>query len=352
MHDFFVADNVILPAVIAVSLVFSFAITPFARESARIGGVLDIPLDNRRMHKKPIPLMGGTALIISFVLTLIIFFSIYNAGFTVRTLILILGSLLCGAFGIIDDVYALSPFSKLLFQFVISVFAALFFGRIEAFTLFGATFSLGVFSFPVTVLWILFMMNAINLTDGMDGLCAGISAICAFALSVLLYLRSDYAMSLCAACICGACIGFLPYNSAPASVFMGETGSAFLGFVLSVLAVSCFSYREPSSASGIFLIFILPISETVSSFFRRVFHGKNPFSPDKKHIHHILYSRGFSVMQVSFILYAFTAISALCAVIYSEYAAFAAVVFASSVVFIRLMLDERHKKTKKKENRL
>lgn len=343
MYDFFVSDNVILLSIISVSLVFSFILTPFIKETARRMGVIDVPRDNRRMHKDAVPLMGGAAMIISFILTALLFFKSYYEPVSNNVIFVAAGVLLCGVFGLLDDALALNPFYKLGFQTLLSAFSAFFISRIEAFTLFGRVFSLGALSFPVTVFWILFMMNAINLTDGMDGLASGVSAISAFSLSVLLFIYGERDFSLLAVCVCGACLGFLLYNSNPASVFMGETGSAFLGFILSTISTRLFSSPNPSPMSTVFLLFILPISETVSSFFRRIFSGKNPLLPDKKHIHHLLYNRGFSVRKICIILYTFAAASSFSAVIYPEYGTLSALIFAASIVFIRLSLDSEKK---------
>ena len=348
MPRFFVADGIVLPAVIAVALVFSFIITPYIRALARRWGVMDIPHDARRMHTRAVPLMGGAAVILSFLLTAAVFFAMNGARFDGRVAALMFGAFLCGACGLMDDIFALRPMAKLAFQFVAALFAAVFAGRIEAFTVFGVSFSLGAFALPATIVWIMLIMNAVNLMDGMDGLASGVCSAISFALSVVLFLRGEFALSLCACAITGACLGFLCHNSAPASIFMGETGSAFFGFTLAVLTLPCYSAHEPDAASTALLLFLLPISETASSFFRRVLRGKSPFTPDKKHIHHLLHENGFTVPQICLILYAFAALSALCAVIHTEYSVFSVLILGTAIVFIREMLTHKQRKTKKK----
>ncbi len=348
MPEFLVADGILLPAVIAVALIFTFITTPYVRAMACKWGVLDIPRDSRRMHTRAVPLMGGGAVILSFLLTAAVFFSTNGALLDGRVAAVMFGAILCALCGLIDDIFTMRPVSKLSFQFVASLFASVFIGRIEAFTVFGANFRLGIFSVPATVAFIMLVMNAVNLTDGMDGLASGICAAISFAVAVLLFLRGESALSVCACALTGACIGFLCHNSAPAVIFMGETGSAFLGFTLAVLTLPCYSEREPDAASTAILLFLLPVSEMVSSFFRRVLHGKNPFEPDKKHIHHLLYENGFTVPQICLILYAFTALCACCAVIHTEYEVFSVLLLVAAVIFIREMLIHKNGKTKKK----
>ncbi len=351
MQRFFVADGIVLPAVIAVSLVFAFITTPYVRAIAKKCGIIDIPRDARRMHKRAVPLAGGGAMILAFVLSITIFSMMNRGRVDVKVSLIMFGAFLCGACGLIDDIFTLKPMSKMAFQLVVSLFAAAFIGKIESFTVFGRAFSLGFLSVPATVFWIMLIMNAVNLMDGMDGLASGVCASVAFALSVVLFLRGEFALSVCACAASGACLGFLCHNAAPASIFMGEVGSAFLGFTLAVLTLPCYSTHDPDAASTALLLFLLPVTEAVSSFLRRVLCGKNPFSPDKKHIHHLLYENGFNAPQICLILYVFASLSALCAVIHTEYSVISVLILSLLMVFIRSMLTHKHKKSRKKENR-
>ncbi len=348
MPNFFVADGTALPAVIAAAFVICLAVTPYIGALAKRIGVMDVPRDSRRMHKRAVPLMGGGAMLLSFLICAAFFFLPAGARFDAKTAALLFGALLCAACGLIDDIFTLGPLQKLSFQFIAAFFAAAFAGRIEAFTVFALRIELGVFSVPVTVLFIVVIMNAVNLTDGMDGLACGICAAISFALSVVLAVNGEVAYAICACALCGACLGFLLHNAAPASIFMGETGSAFLGFSLAVLTLPCYSAGTCDAASTALLLFLLPLSELASSFLRRVMNGKSPFAPDKKHIHHLLYENGFTVPEICLILYTFSSLCAVCAVIHTEYSAFSVAVLACAIAFIRIMLTYKNKKIKKK----
>jgi UDP-GlcNAc:undecaprenyl-phosphate GlcNAc-1-phosphate transferase len=351
MSNFFVADTVSLPSVIAAGFVLCLAVTPYISALARRMGVLDIPRDSRRMHKRAVPLMGGGAMVLSFLICAALFIFSYDVPFDERVFALLFGAFLCAACGIIDDIFTLLPWQKLFFQLIVALFAATFVGRVESFTVFDLKIELGALSFPATALFIVLIMNAVNLIDGMDGLASGVCAAISFALAVVLFASGQMDFAVCACALCGVCLGFLAYNSAPASIFMGETGSAFLGFSLAVLTLPLYSSESSDAASTAVLLFLLPVSELFGSFLRRVLHGKSPFAPDKKHIHHLLYENGFSVPKICLILYTFVFISAVCAVLHTEYSALSAVLLAAAIVFIKLMLGTKFKKSRKKENR-
>ena len=218
-----------LPEAIIIALIFSFIITPFVRRLSLRAGILDIPRDGRRMHKIALPLAGGAGMICAFLIVLSFWGG--EAG-AIRPVPLAIFCLLCGGYGLLDDKFALGAGAMLASQTAIALLASLVLGRAEAFSFFGYTVLTGPLSVPLTALWIVFMMNAVNLTDGMDGLCAGTSAVSAVCLSLLLFAHGDIACAFYAAALSGACLGFLFHNCAPAGVFMGETGSAFLGFML------------------------------------------------------------------------------------------------------------------------
>lgn len=335
------AGEVSLPQAIILGLVLSYAITPFVRRLSLRAGMLDIPRDGRRMHKGAVPLAGGAGMIAAFLLSLAFFGGGGTGGISPAPLALF--CFLCGAYGLLDDKRALPASKKLCFQALAAVAASLFLARAEAFSFFGYTVNLGVLSVPATACWIVFMMNAVNLTDGMDGLCAGTSAVSAACLSLLLFRHGDVFCALSAASLSGASLGFLFHNRAPAKIFMGETGAAFLGFMLAVLSLPLFSAAEPSPLAAVLPVFLLPASEAVGSFFRRVSRGKNPFAPDKSHIHHLLFARGFSVPRVCALMYLFALLCAFCALEYGAHRVLSLLLFASAVVFMRVLLAGKRK---------
>lgn len=323
-----------LSAALILSTIISFIISPFAARTALLLGIVDIPKDGRRMHQRPVPLAGGVGMIAAFCASALIFAPVrYSAVFA-------LASCFCGVYGVLDDKLALSVPKKIAFQAVISIFAALFLGRAEAFSFFGAEYSLGVLAVPASALWLVFMMNAVNLTDGIDGLAAGTSAVSAAALCLLHFSRGAAVPAVCSAALCGACIGFLFHNRAPAKVFMGETGSAFLGFALGALALPLFSARAPSALPAAVTVFLFPLCEAAGSFFRRAAAGKNPFAPDKNHMHHVLCGGGIPVPLVCAVMYVFSLLCGFCAVMYVKNAASALALFGLAVVFLRVVLQK------------
>lgn len=327
----------LLPQAIILGLILSFIITPFVRRLALRTGIVDIPRDGRRMHKSAVPLAGGAGMIAAFLLSLVFFGGQGGA----RPFPLALFCFLCGIYGVFDDKFALPAAAKLSFQLCIGAFASLALGRIEAFSAFGYTVPLGAFSVPATALWVAFMMNAVNLTDGMDGLCAGTSAVSAACLSLLLFSHGEGMYAVFAAALSGVCLGFLFHNRAPAKIFMGETGSAFIGFALAVLSLPLFSRGVGAPLAAVLPAFLLPLCEALGSFIRRAEKGQNPFSPDKEHMHHVLFARLGSAPAVCAVMYTFSLVCALSALEYEQNRVFAVLLFAASAVFMRLMLARK-----------
>lgn len=329
----------VIPAAAIVSLIFCFVISFFVRRAALFAGIVDIPRDGRRMHRDAVPMGGGLGMIIAFCVSLLLLSSESGGGSYAARLIPL--CFFCGIYGLCDDKLALKVSAKLAFQFIAAVLASLFLGSAEVFSFFGREYALGALSFPVTVFGFMLMMNAVNLTDGVDGLASGVCAVSAAALCVMHIFRGETEYAVGAAALCGACLGFLFHNTAPAKMFMGEAGSAFLGFALAALALPLSKRGNSAPLPQIFLALILPVSEAVSSFLRRILSGKSPFSPDKGHMHHILYGNGFSVALVCATLYAFSLICAFCSVVYGTYTALAWAAFALAVPFIRFMLAKK-----------
>lgn len=335
MPGSFSAGEHLLPAAIIFGLTVTFIITPFVRRLSFAAGVVDIPRDGRRMHKSAVPLAGGAGMIAAFLFSL----AVFGGQGAARPFPLAVFCFLCGVYGLLDDKYALPAFAKLALQLSLGLCASLVLGRAEAFSAFGYTCAFGAFSVPATALWVAFMMNAVNLTDGMDGLCAGTSAVSAACLSILLFLRGHSAYALFAAALAGACLGFLFHNRAPAKIFMGETGSAFLGFALAVLSLPLFSAESCVPLPAVLPAFLLPLCEAAGSFMRRAERGKNPFAPDKEHMHHVLFARLGSAPAVCAVMYVLALVGAIAALIYERAPAVALLLLAAATVCMRLMLS-------------
>lgn len=303
---------------LGVGIVCSFLFTPVVKSFAQKVGAVDVPKDNRRMHKVPIPLLGGLAIFLSFILATALFAEIGRPEQG-----MLLGAVIIVILGVIDDITPLNAILKLCVQILAATVAVLHGNVIQflsnpLFLSDSLYFNLGYLAIPVSIIWIVAITNAVNLIDGLDGLAVGVSAINAASLLVISIMFSDVNVAIMVAALLGACLGFMPYNLNPARIFMGDTGSTFLGYILAVLSIQgLFKFYTIISFAIPFLILGVPIFDTVSAFFRRIIHGKKPWVADRGHIHHKLIDMGFNQKQSVAILYMITAILGLSAVILS-----------------------------------
>lgn len=300
-------------ALICASLL-AYAMTPIVRVLAFRIGAVDVPLDNRRIHKKPMPRIGGLAIYLSFTLTTIIFCQPTEELATIW-----LGGGIIVVLGILDDIYRLNAWLKLVVQLLVAVFAVWNGCVIDHINLGGVYVSLGIFSWPLSVLWISGLTNAINFIDGLDGLACGVSAISSLSLLFVVMLQGDFLSAIICAILFGSCLGFLPFNFNPARIFMGDTGALFLGYTLAVISVyGVFKLHTVLAFLVPFAIFALPVFDTLFAICRRVLSGKSPFAPDRGHIHHRLIDMGFTQKESVKILYAICGIFGLVAVFCTE----------------------------------
>lgn len=292
----------------------TFTLTPPVRVLAYKIGAVDVPTDNRRMHKKPVPRMGGLAIFISFAVAVLLF-----CDFDTELLGLLLGAIFMVILGMLDDVYRLNAWLKLCCQIIIACIPAFSGTTIDFFNIFGKYFVLGNAAVPVTVLWIVAVSNAVNLIDGLDGLACGVSTISAFSIMVFALIKVDYTVALLVAILAGACLGFLPYNRNPAVIFMGDTGALFLGYTLSVISImGLFKVNAIVSFWVPFLIFGLPLADTIFATIRRAIKRQPIFSPDRGHFHHKLIDLGFTQKQTVTILYAVSGLLGISAITFAE----------------------------------
>ncbi len=300
---------------LALAALVAFTSTPAVSVLAYKIGAIDVPKDNRRMHKNPIPRIGGLAIFAGFIVASLIFCEL-----TPELITIFVGGLIIVSVGVIDDVFCINAWIKLAAQIAVA-FVAVWQGVvIEHISLFGKYIHFGMWSIPITVIWIVGLTNAINLIDGLDGLSCGVSAISSFSLLLVILLQSpiDMPMAMITAIVVGACIGFLPFNFNPAKIFMGDTGALFLGYTMAVISVSgVFKVHTVISFAIPMAIFALPLFDTTFAFLRRIVHRRSPFSPDRGHIHHKLMDLGFSQKQSVCILYAICAILGISAVMFS-----------------------------------
>lgn len=320
----------ILLAVICAFFI-SVTSTPVVRTLAFKLGVTDIPKDNRRMHKKEMPLMGGVAIFLAFTVTVLIF-----CKPTVPTVTMLMGNVIIVTAGIIDDKYDMNAFVKLFLQIVASVVAVCGGITIEQINLFGHDIEFGILAPVVTVIWITAITNAVNLIDGLDGLSCGVSTISAATLLFTL-LRTDTDVNVICmiAILVGACMGFLPFNFNPARIFMGDTGALFLGYTLAVLSIQgCFKLNGMVSFWVPILIFALPLADTTFAFLRRILTGKSPFHADRGHLHHKLIDKGFDQKHAVMILYAVSGMLGVAAILFSFGWTIKALVVALAAILI------------------
>ena len=297
-----------------LALAISFACTPAARMLAIKIKAVDVPKDNRRMHKVPIPRMGGLAIFAGFLVSVLFFVPL---GTEFRSILI--GALILVVLGIIDDIVSLKPKTKFAGQIIAALIPALsgvsIHGIVNPFVP-GQYSTLGIFSIPLTVIWIVGITNAFNFIDGLDGLACGVSAIATVTMFIIAVLFGETYIALMMAALAGACLGFLPYNMNPAKIFMGDTGSMFLGYILATVSIQgLFKFYAVISFAVPFILLGLPIFDTGFAIVRRLLKGQSPLQADRGHVHHRLIDLGFDQKQSVAILYAFSALMGLTAVI-------------------------------------
>ncbi len=300
----------------AVAFLLSAAVaaiaTPIVRRIAVHFGLLDRARDSRRVHGHPVPRLGGLAIMAGFYTPLLaLLFHETSVGqiFYGRAraaVALMAAGLVIGALGVYDDLRTTNARKKLAVQVPLAVFLYFAGFRINEIALpFGLTLQLGWLAIPFTVFWVVGVINALNLIDGMDGLAGGVALFAVSSLFVMALLRGDAIMMLMMAALGGAVLGFLFYNFNPASIFMGDTGSLFLGLILASSAIH--TNLKSSTTVALFIPIVLlglPIADTLLAVGRRALRGRPVFSADKEHIHHRLLAMGFSQRKAVMVLYA------------------------------------------------
>ena len=334
--------------------VLSFAVTPLVKRLAQKVGAMDVPTDSRRMHHHPIPRMGGLAIFIAFLASVLIF-AYPEIDREIRGILL--GAVIIVILGVLDDIITLHAGLKFVVQILAAVLVVLHGCRIEHFV--GLHLA-DWLSYPVSVVWIVAITNAVNFIDGLDGLAAGVSAISAGAMLVVALLVGDFMSAVMLAAIVGACVGFIPYNFNPAKIFMGDTGSTFLGFMLSTISIyGLFKMYAIISFAVPFLVLGLPIFDTAFAIVRRVARGQSPMTPDRGHIHHRMMDMGLNQKQTVAALYVVSSLLGLSAVVLTTSGelkamllllTLAAVAYvASRVIFPREIAETAHEKELEQE---
>ncbi|MBI5078738.1 undecaprenyl/decaprenyl-phosphate alpha-N-acetylglucosaminyl 1-phosphate transferase [Candidatus Saganbacteria bacterium] len=291
-----------------IAFILTILLTPVVRTFAPEIGAVDKPSE-RKIHSVNVPRTGGMAIYFGFLAAIL--FGLLSGGVSGAVINPrpVLGILLGGSIilltGLLDDIRQLKPLTKLFGQITGAAVAAYFgIGITFLSSPFGGTVSLGYVTIPLTLLWLVGITNAINLIDGLDGLAAGVTAIAAITFFFVALRTHQLEAALLMLALAGTALGFLRYNFFPASIFLGDAGSYFLGFVLAAAAiVGVFKTTLVVALVIPLLILGVPIFDTVFALWRRLKEKKNPFAADDKHIHHLLLRAGFSQREAVFAIY-------------------------------------------------
>ncbi|MGB5684520.1 MAG: MraY family glycosyltransferase, partial [Candidatus Electrothrix sp.] len=294
----------------------SLMLTPAVRQLALHFDLTDTP-SARKMHEREIPRIGGIALFCSFFLPFLFLLVFCGQSHAVQNLLadnnslcFVTGAVLIFLLGLLDDIRDLSFVFKIFGQLLVAVFVYFCGIRITAVTTpFGADFSIGFLSLPITVFWFLLVINAINLIDGLDGLAAGICLFVSLSMLFACVVSGQLTAALAFAALAGSLTGFLRYNFYPASIFMGDSGSYFLGYCLAALSIGGTIKGQVATALLIPIIALgVPLMDTIWAPIRRFINGQSMFHPDNKHIHHRLVKLGFTHRKAVLTLYVLTVV--------------------------------------------
>lgn len=326
----------VLPFILAG--IISLIATPWVRKLAFKIGAVDIPKDNRRVHKEPMPLIGGLAIAMGVFISIFIFMPIDKT-----TISILLGGLVIIIAGIIDDIKELRPRYKMLFQILAAIILILGDVKVDFITNPFAKGSgivyLNWLSIPITLFWVVGITNTLNFIDGLDGLSAGVAMISSLSLMIVAGKFGYASVIILAATVAGSCLGFLPYNFNPAKIFMGDTGALFLGFMLAAISIE--GVMKSVAAIAVIapiLILGVPIFDTTFAIFRRLLNGQSVATADKGHLHHRLLNRGFSQKKSVLILYGMSAIFGVFAILIASANSKQSVYLAMSMLVLTVLI--------------
>ena len=289
-----------------LSLGISLLITTIIIKLSHRYRVFDIPT-NHKIHKTPIPTFGGLSIYFSLVMAVIYILKENIIQYNERSLIvnLLIGATIIVLLGIYDDLKGASPWLKLSIQIFVALFAYFLGFRVDIVTNpLGGEFSLGLLALPVTILWIIGIINAINLIDGLDGLASGIVCIASFFMLLPEVRESRILIATVLISLVGSTLGFLRFNFPPAKIFLGDTGSMVIGYLLACL--SLIGTRKGTTAVALLVPIVIlgvPILDIFLSVKRRLINGSHLFMADQKHLHHRLLNIGLPPKKVILLLY-------------------------------------------------
>lgn len=355
MIDFYIKGyNIFL--ILLVTFLTSVILTPLVRKLAIHLEAIDKPDHKRKIHNKNMPLMGGLSIFASFLLGYMLF-----APKTTQMLSVLIGGFIIILIGIFDDIKPLSAGIR----FVIELIAAAIVVYYGNFTfanmhIFGMKFSFGILAKPIAIIFIVGITNAFNLADGLDGLATGTATIYFITIAIIGFIMTKLGGLDVILCLimAGACLGFLVHNFAPATIYLGSTGSTFLGFIISIIALLGFKTATITSLIIPLLVLFVPLSDTILAIFRRIIKGESPFNhSDKQHIHHQILKSTKSPRKAVLLMYLINALFASISVLYTlgnkKLSIFIYCILLLSTLMIVLKTDvlfEHQKKDKSNEN--
>ena len=301
----------LIPVLSAIVAAFvAVACTPFILRAATAVGAIDAP-DERRVHSVSTPSLGGLAILIGFLVPTVFFLS--GDG---QTRALVVGAIAIAALGAIDDIWGLRPSAKLLGQIACAAVPVSAGITIDHVTLpFLGVYDLSVVQYPLSILWIVALVNMLNFTDGVDGLASGIAMISAGTFAILAASLDRAEPAILSAALAGACLGFLYFNFNPARIFMGDSGSMLLGFVLAAVAIS--GVMKSAAAVALIaplIILAIPILDTSFVVMKRIKHGLPVYAADRSHFHHRFLNIGWSQRRTVLAVYGWCLLMGLIAV--------------------------------------
>jgi UDP-GlcNAc:undecaprenyl-phosphate/decaprenyl-phosphate GlcNAc-1-phosphate transferase len=304
--------------ILIVVLVTAFVITPVLRSIARKLKILDYP-GGRKLQANPVAYLGGLAIVTPITLgSFLILFTSLSIDLKQQLYLgLILPALAIAFIGLIDDVYQLPPWPRFISQSAV--------GLITAFILYSSGSGVEVFGNQLlnsvaTIFWVVAIINALNFIDNMDGLATSISMVASLAMFTLAYLNNQYLVAALSLAIFASCLGFLFWNKRPASIYLGDAGALYLGFLLAAISIRIDLDNDSAPIRALVLILILaiPVIDTTQVVVSRIAKGKSPFEGGRDHISHLLLKRGLSQRLVLFILTTFSVLFAVVAILLAE----------------------------------
>ena len=349
---------------VLTTFVFTALIMPLTNKIADHIGAIDIPKDDRRVHSKPIPKLGGLGIFAGFLFGYMLF------GIqSIQMNSILIGSFIIIMYGIIDDIKTLNARYELIGQ-ILAASTIVFYGQIllTEITIFGSTIEFGVLAYPITLFFILGCTNVIRLIDGLDGLSSGITSIFFLTIGIIAFFqgRVQTLEITLAFIMLGAVLGFLVHNFYPAKLFAGEAGSAFMGFTIAI--ISLLGYKGTLLTSFIvpLLILAVPILDTLFAIIRRKLKGKPIFEADKEHLHHQFLKMTHSQRRTVLVIYAINILFSIASILYVLKDQIIGLIIYIILLFIVVWLilhtsiisskvedkvkefEDSHKKTKKK----